>query len=83
MQSIIERRLIEIRKGIHSFREVGNIKVKKEIANILVKEYENGTITDNALNSLIDYYIDQINIFKRINIVDVPESIRNKVVEKL
>lgn len=83
MQVTFERRLNEIRKGIYSFREIGNVETKKQMAAILVDEYNNGTITDEALKSLVDYYVDQINIFKRIKIEDVPNGIKELVSKKL
>lgn len=83
MKNTFDRRIEEIRRGIYSFREIGDIKTKKEMASILVKEYEDGIITDAALKSLINYYIDQIKIFKRISIDDLPSSIKDLVVEKM
>lgn len=83
MKNTFDRRIEEIRRGIYSFREIGDVKTKKEMASILVKEYEDGIITDAALKSLIDYYIDQIKIFKRISIDDLPSSIKDLVVEKM
>ena len=81
MISTFERRLDEIKRGIYSFREIGNRNTKKEIAEILLKEYDDGTITDNALNSLINYYIDEIKIFKKID--KIPENIKSLVINKL
>lgn len=83
MKNTFDRRIEEIRRGIYSFREIGDVKTKKEMASILVKEYEDGIITDAALKSLIDYYIDQIKIFKRISIDDLPSSIKDLVAEKV
>lgn len=83
MKNTFDRRIEEIRRGIYSFREIGDIKTKKEMASILVKEYEDGIITDAALKSLINYYIDQIKIFKRISIDDLPSSIKDLVVKKM
>lgn len=84
MKTIIEKRVEEINRGIYSFREVGDIKTKKEIEKILLENYKDGSITNMALKSLIDYYVDQIIIFKRIKVDDIEiKSIRNMVLEKI
>lgn len=81
MNEQYQKRLAEIRRGRYTFNEVGDINVKNEMASILVKEYEDGSITDEALKSLINHYKDQIKIFKRITIDDIPEPVRNLVAE--
>lgn len=83
MQTTFDRKLNEIRRGVYTFTEVGDVETKKKMASILVKEYEENKITDEALKSLIDHYVAQIKLFKRITIEDVPESVRSLVSEKL
>ena len=83
MVTLFDKKLNEIRRGVYSFDEVGDIETKKKMAEILVKEYEDKVITPEALSSLVSYYTDQIKIFKRIKIDDVPESLKELVSEKL
>ena len=83
MGTLFEKKLNEIRRGVYSFDEIGDIATKKQMAEVLVKEYEDKIITPEALSSLVSYYADQIKLFKRIKIDDVPESLRELVSEKL
>lgn len=83
MKSVIDRKLDAIRKGIYTFNEVGSVDMKKEICDILIRDYESGTITPQALESMITHYCNQIRVFKRITLDDVPTSIRDKVSDKL
>lgn len=82
MIKTFDKRLNEIRRGLYTFNEIGNVETKKQMAEILVREYIDGVITDEALKALISYYSDQINIFKRITLDDVPEPIRNLMLSK-
>lgn len=79
MKSVIDRHVDDISRGLRTFDEVGNIKMKNELADIFIEQYKCGTITGNALNSLIDHYKKQITYFHRIEINDVPESVREIV----
>ncbi len=83
MKSVIERKLDGIRKGIYTFNEVGSTDMKNQICNILIKDYEDGTITPQALNSMISHYCNQITIFNRITLEDVPSVVRGLVSDKL
>lgn len=79
MTVTFEKRLDEIRRGLYTFNEIGRVDTKKEMADILIKEYIDGTLTEAGTTALVKYYQDQINVFKRITISDVPEPIRELV----
>lgn len=83
MKTVLERKLESIRRGIYSFNEVGSVDMKDVIAEILIKDYNDGTITESALNSLVSHYSDQIEVFHRMTLEDVPEPVRQIVSDRL
>lgn len=83
MKSILDRKLDGIRRGIYTFDEVGSVDLKNQICDILIDDYNKGVITDEALKSMIDHYYNQIVIFSRIKLEDVPEQIRQLVSDKI
>lgn len=83
MKNNIDRKINEIEKGIYSFREIGDLNIKNQIANILIEKYSKNELSDIALKSLIDFYIDQIIIFKRYDIDSVPIEVRELVKDNI
>lgn len=71
-----------IRKGINTYKDVGSIVWKETIKDTLMKEIEDKTATEFAINATVDYFVDQIKR-KRNTIDDVPTSIINLVKERM
>lgn len=83
MKNSIDRKINEIEKGIYSFREIGDLNIKNQIANILIEKYSKNKLSNIALKSLIDFYTDQIIIFKRYDINSVPIEVRELVKDNI
>lgn len=67
-----------IRKGIYYFRDIIRQDWTEEIEKILLKEYVDGTATEQVKKALVDYYTSEITLQKK-TINDVPEEIRDYI----
>lgn len=72
----------EIDRGYHTFREVCSLADKWAIEKTLLEMYDNNTISENALNALIQLQLDCIKTGKR-TFENVPIQLKDIVREKM
>ena len=81
-QFFFDQKLDNIKRGIYTFKDIGNKEWINEIEKILLDDVSNGDISEKAKSSLIVHQIRLINNHEK-TIDEVDEIIRDLVKERI